>query len=61
MACWAGLLRRLMSTHHEGSNPLSSAVAGSGVGFRKQIVTLPVSGSIPLGHLFVWIHFEVGI
>ena len=33
-----------------GSIPAPSAVAGSGVGDRKQTVNLPVGGSIPLGH-----------
>ena len=34
-----------------GSTPAPSAVAGSGAGFRRQIVNLFDSGSIPLGHL----------
>lgn len=38
------------SCGREGSNPSPSAVAGFGVGFRKQIVTLRVGGSIPPGH-----------
>ncbi len=33
-----------------GSTPIPSAVAGFGVGYRKQIVNLPVGVSIPLGH-----------